>query len=307
MQHKQDRHNCTFMINFKLFLSDLSKWRIHITGQHVTPDLRWRPKPPDKQMLPETTKDKIISYARRATPSGEIHKILMKEKLAASRKRIGRYVSGLKKRKLEKNDQGQKENTSDLMQVTDSPTNHICIIVPSSNEVMPNSTQNVQIVGNDLANSSAVPLPQAGGDQVIPLEPQTTTEGAVIDLNQQQFFPNVIELTPVFVPSNVNPNDNLENSAYVTMTTSGLIAPVVADNGTIYSTNEVNPAQIVVGSQQISFDSNSNPVVISSGYLPTEANNIHIGNGDMNLLTSSVVSPPSEAIPMFVVQSQPPS
>ena len=256
-------------------------------------------------MLPEATKDKIISYARRATPSGEIHKILMKEKLAASRKRIGRYVSGLKKRKLEKNDPTQKENTSEQTQVTDSSTNHICIIVPSSNEVMPSSTQTVQIVGNDLANSSAVSLPQ-GGDQVIHLEPQTTTEGAVIDLNQQQFFPNVIELTPVFVPSNVNQNDNLENSAYVTMTTSGLMAPVVADNGTIYSTNEVNPAQIVVGPQQISFDSNSNPVVISSGYLPPEANNIHIGNENV-MLTSSVMTPPTEAIPMYVVQPQPPS
>lgn len=35
MQHKQDRHNCSLMVNMKLLLSDLSTWRVNITGTHV--------------------------------------------------------------------------------------------------------------------------------------------------------------------------------------------------------------------------------------------------------------------------------
>ncbi|XP_061168591.1 uncharacterized protein LOC133177663 isoform X1 [Saccostrea echinata] len=43
MQHKQDRHNCKVMLIFKLFLSDLTRWRVQITGLHVPKDSIWRP------------------------------------------------------------------------------------------------------------------------------------------------------------------------------------------------------------------------------------------------------------------------
>ncbi|KAH9496106.1 hypothetical protein Btru_012025 [Bulinus truncatus] len=45
MMHKQDRHNCSLMINMKLFLSDLSAWRVNITGSHVPPGsgITWVP------------------------------------------------------------------------------------------------------------------------------------------------------------------------------------------------------------------------------------------------------------------------
>ncbi|XP_062617951.1 uncharacterized protein LOC134279561 isoform X1 [Saccostrea cucullata] len=43
MQHKQDRHNCKVMLIFKLFLSDLTKWRVQITGLHVPKDSVWLP------------------------------------------------------------------------------------------------------------------------------------------------------------------------------------------------------------------------------------------------------------------------
>ena len=48
VQHKQDRHNCSMMINMKLFISDLSTWRIHLTGSHVPPGspVSWLPPKP---------------------------------------------------------------------------------------------------------------------------------------------------------------------------------------------------------------------------------------------------------------------
>lgn len=43
MQHKQDRHNCKVMLIFKLYLSDLTKWRVQITGLHVPKGTTWLP------------------------------------------------------------------------------------------------------------------------------------------------------------------------------------------------------------------------------------------------------------------------
>lgn len=51
MEHKQDRHNCKVMLIFKLYLSDLTKWRVQITGLHVPKGSVWHPPKSDEKSL----------------------------------------------------------------------------------------------------------------------------------------------------------------------------------------------------------------------------------------------------------------
>lgn len=75
MQHKQDRHNCSLMINMKLFLSDLTSWRVNITGAHVPPDsgVLWNPPVTSCKQSNRSAKDhncviKIAKCKRRCSP-----------------------------------------------------------------------------------------------------------------------------------------------------------------------------------------------------------------------------------------------
>ena len=67
-RHKQDRHNCTLLINLKIFLSDLNTWRVHITGSHVPPDgaIKWQPQASAKQRIDE--KDAATSWFLKVKP-----------------------------------------------------------------------------------------------------------------------------------------------------------------------------------------------------------------------------------------------
>ncbi|XP_005090819.2 uncharacterized protein LOC101848404 [Aplysia californica] len=74
IQHKQDRHNCSLMINMKLFISDLSTWRIHLTGSHVPPDssVTWMPPPPKTRHTgPKSTKPNPQGQGSPEKKSGE--------------------------------------------------------------------------------------------------------------------------------------------------------------------------------------------------------------------------------------------
>lgn len=103
--HKQDRHNCSLMVNFKLFLDDLTIWRIHITGQHVPDDKKWEPPPPENQIIGEELKDEILSRKDTAS-SSEIQDLLLEKNLLSqkyvsqpSRKKFNRLVADLKRKK----------------------------------------------------------------------------------------------------------------------------------------------------------------------------------------------------------------
>ncbi|XP_041352422.1 uncharacterized protein LOC121370940 isoform X1 [Gigantopelta aegis] len=105
--HRQDRHNCSFMVNLKLYLSDLTEWRVHLTGSHV-PDqsgVSWEPPPPHVQRLSEDRRDAIILYSTGMTNSADILDVLssdpnneMDEEIVSKRK-ISRFLSSMKKRR----------------------------------------------------------------------------------------------------------------------------------------------------------------------------------------------------------------
>ncbi len=110
MKHKQDRHNCSVLVNLKLFLSDLSRWRVHISGSHVPPDsgLIWHPPNPSGQRLDEDARDVIMKYSREKESSANIAEFLVKQDQmkghdqTSSRKRVSYFVSGMKKRRRER-------------------------------------------------------------------------------------------------------------------------------------------------------------------------------------------------------------
>ena len=110
MKHKQDRHNCSLLLNLKLFLSNLSEWRIHISGNHLPPESseQWQPPPPERQKMGEDAKDVICKYYDKESNSN-IAELLVKQKQLkghdqnTSKKRVSYFVSSMKKRRRERN------------------------------------------------------------------------------------------------------------------------------------------------------------------------------------------------------------
>ncbi|KAL3873899.1 hypothetical protein ACJMK2_036978 [Sinanodonta woodiana] len=109
--HKQDRHNCKLMVNLKMFLSDVSKWRVHITGQHIPIDspYTWIP-PHDGQRLDEDIRDVILSYPEIKTNSSKISDMInIKPRgpcsLVPSRRQINRLRSNYKRKNKKSEDQ----------------------------------------------------------------------------------------------------------------------------------------------------------------------------------------------------------
>lgn len=103
------------MINMKLFLSDLSKWRVHLSGSHIPLDshMIWEPPAPEKQRISEDTRDAIICNADRSS-SSKIQELLRKSTVSSlsdsipSKRKICRFVSSMKKRrKLRKYDKSK--------------------------------------------------------------------------------------------------------------------------------------------------------------------------------------------------------
>lgn len=122
MKHKQDRHNCSLLLNLKLFITDLSVWRIHVSGNHLPPEsgVTWQPPPPQQQKMGEDAKDVIFKYYGKES-NANIAELLVKENQLkghdhnTSKKRVSYFVSSMKKRRRERNynlGDPQREKTS---------------------------------------------------------------------------------------------------------------------------------------------------------------------------------------------------
>jgi len=112
MTHKQDRHNCSVMINLKLFLSDLTKWRVHIKGSHVPPNSGpWQPPAPMKERLGEEIRDELLntSAAAEVVTTAELQDVLLDKHLipahsrdTKTKRKIYCFVSNVKKKGTQK-------------------------------------------------------------------------------------------------------------------------------------------------------------------------------------------------------------
>ncbi|KAK0041973.1 gephyrin [Biomphalaria pfeifferi] len=140
MMHKQDRHNCSLMINMKLFLSDMSTWRVNIIGSHVPAGSRVNWVPPvlyslqssSGRMLDDLSSTEQAKTAQRnssckktasqsCTSAGSdaannlppaslsLHKVCKGSTQTSkvsmtfpSKKRISKMLSNLKRRRLER-------------------------------------------------------------------------------------------------------------------------------------------------------------------------------------------------------------
>lgn len=87
-KHKQDRHNCSLMINWKLYLSDLDQWRIQITGSHVPIDAKvpWIIPHGANERLDEDMRDLILECSQKSAHDAEIKELItQKQKFASPR------------------------------------------------------------------------------------------------------------------------------------------------------------------------------------------------------------------------------
>ena len=116
-KHKQDRHNCSLMLAWKLYLSDLEQWRIQITGSHVPVDSKvmWTLPIGDKERLDEDTRDLILAYSEKETVDNEIRQVIAQKRSFSSAcqvpsaKKIKRFIVN-KKRKQATRDQNVRES-----------------------------------------------------------------------------------------------------------------------------------------------------------------------------------------------------
>ena len=152
-RHKQDRHNCSLMLNWKLYLSDLEKWQIHITGSHIPANSKvvWTLPAPIYQRLDEDTRDLILKYKDKKD-SSSIEQMLMAKRSAPcggsvpSSVKIRRFMQNKKKYQLTKAKQKpavETDNTRNQNELTESPTEpvddanlEVCQIPATDNEVL---------------------------------------------------------------------------------------------------------------------------------------------------------------------------
>ena len=121
MKHKQDRHNCSLLLNLKLFLSNLSEWRINISGNHlpINSSITWHPPPPERQKLGEDVKDVICKYYGKESNSNIAELLVKQNQLKGhdqntSKRRVSYFVSSMKKRRRERSYNIMETNESAL-------------------------------------------------------------------------------------------------------------------------------------------------------------------------------------------------
>ncbi|XP_052272334.1 uncharacterized protein LOC127872889 isoform X2 [Dreissena polymorpha] len=103
-RHKQDRHNCSFMLCWKLYLSDINQWRIQLSGNHVPVDsgIEWRPPTGDPERLDEDTRDIILLAAK--SRAADIYQVISRRyrdsaaRIIPSSVRIKRFLMNKQKR-----------------------------------------------------------------------------------------------------------------------------------------------------------------------------------------------------------------
>ncbi|XP_063429414.1 uncharacterized protein LOC134712149 isoform X2 [Mytilus trossulus] len=97
MAHKQDRHNCSVMVNMKLYLSNLNHWQIQVKGDHVEDGVLWTLPP--GQRINEVTRDQIISTYSSEKPEDPEEGIIKILPFDNERKRYSRYMASMKRRR----------------------------------------------------------------------------------------------------------------------------------------------------------------------------------------------------------------
>ncbi|CAC5394140.1 unnamed protein product [Mytilus coruscus] len=97
MAHKQDRHNCSVMVNMKLYLSNLNHWQIQVKGDHVEDGMLWT-LPPGRR-INEVTRDQIISTYSSDKPEDPEEGIIKIMPFDNERKRYSRYMASMKRRR----------------------------------------------------------------------------------------------------------------------------------------------------------------------------------------------------------------
>ncbi|XP_064621248.1 uncharacterized protein LOC135484079 isoform X1 [Lineus longissimus] len=106
--HRQDRHNCSVVINLKIFLSDLTQWRVHISGNHVPIDSKilWQPPLAETQRIDEDLKDVILAKLHQSDAASEVHSHIEKKRGTSlptpSKRKVSYFMSHLKKRRSER-------------------------------------------------------------------------------------------------------------------------------------------------------------------------------------------------------------
>ncbi|XP_077864853.1 uncharacterized protein LOC144350647 [Saccoglossus kowalevskii] len=120
MAHKQDRHNCSVHVALKIFLGDLSNWKIKITGNHIPDDATfpWQPPPKHSLKLDENTRDVIMSYTNEQSKVADIceslkaHPVVSKSPFPVSKQKVSFLVSRFKKKTGTAKSQKQVKTTA---------------------------------------------------------------------------------------------------------------------------------------------------------------------------------------------------
>ncbi|XP_045171430.2 uncharacterized protein LOC123533700 isoform X2 [Mercenaria mercenaria] len=124
-RHKQDRHNCSLMINWKLYLSDLDKWRIQITGSHVPISMDWILPYGEKERFDEDTRDLIIECSQKAADDIEIKELIAQKQKFASPRAIPscQRIKRFRKNRIYK-EMTRDQNVRDTLEVKEHPVSN---------------------------------------------------------------------------------------------------------------------------------------------------------------------------------------
>ncbi|WAR19581.1 hypothetical protein MAR_001419 [Mya arenaria] len=113
-RHKQDRHNCSFLLCWKLYLSDLDQWRIKLSGSHVPVDsgVTWVPPHKTRVRMDEDTCDAILKYSEKESSGVDIQKAIAATESSSARTipskvKISRFLTHHKKKVLQKERESQ--------------------------------------------------------------------------------------------------------------------------------------------------------------------------------------------------------
>ncbi|ESO94330.1 hypothetical protein LOTGIDRAFT_232559 [Lottia gigantea] len=228
MSHKQDRHNCSFLLNLKIFLSDLTKWRIQITGSHV-PDnssLPWQPPSVSKQLMNQSTKDFIISKcSTQNVSSTNIQEAIMKEKSVLSpetvlpKRKISRVMYRLKRQKSEQ----RSVQSPNFIQFEDIESQSL------TDSIQPTSDQSfVSQSSSHPTQASTAALCQEKTTLVIPSINRSDVPKSRVGLSQMTTDEeNLVELQTTG-PQNVDVSQIIQNSSEGGMTNSDLQAVLLS-------------------------------------------------------------------------------
>ncbi|XP_013398821.1 uncharacterized protein LOC106165239 isoform X1 [Lingula anatina] len=104
-RHKQDRHNCSLLLNLKIYLSNLSMWVIRISGRHVDDKVEWIPPPTSGGHYDEDIRDVLMTFSDQVSSPSQVHKILVQKKGHAdipSKHKVECFVTSLRRRRRAK-------------------------------------------------------------------------------------------------------------------------------------------------------------------------------------------------------------